>query len=74
MRKQVWTDQWARQLPHPATGEAVYPDPQVSGHRLVVRKTRKTFEIQRDRPKMFGPRKTFKVQTGNVLTPTKSEI
>lgn len=63
MRIQAWTDQWVRQLPHPASGETVYPDPQVSGHRLVVRKTRKIFEIQRDRPKMFGLRKTFKVQT-----------
>jgi integrase len=70
MRVQAWTDQWARQLKHPADGEAVYPDPQVSGHRLVVRKTRKIFEVQRDSPKIFGPRKTFKVQTGNVLTTT----
>ena len=73
MRIQAWTDQWVRQIKHPDSGEAVYPDPQVSGHRLIVRKTRKIFEVQRDRPRMFGPRKTFKVQTGNALTTTIEE-
>ena len=69
-RIQAWTDQWARQLPHPSTGEVTIPDPQVSGHRIVLRKTRKVFEVQRDRPLRFGPRKTFKVQTGDLLTAT----
>jgi integrase len=72
-RIQAWTDQWARQLPHPSTGEVTIPDPQVSGHRIVLRKTRKVFEVQRDRPLRFGPRKTFKVQTGDALTTTVEE-
>ncbi len=47
-RIQAWTDQWARQLPHPSSGEVIIPDPQVSGHRLVLLKTRKVFDH-------FGP-------------------
>ena len=58
------------ELPHPASGEMVIHDPQISGHRLVVSKTRKICEVQRDRPLRFGPRKTFKVQTGDLLTAT----
>jgi len=72
-RVQAWTDDWARRLPHPASGEVIYPDPQVSGHRLVLRKTRKTYEVQRDRPIRFGPRRTFKVQTGDALTTSVEE-
>ena len=72
-RIQVWTDEWVRQLPHPKSGETMFPDPQVSGHRLAVLKTRKVFEVQRDRPLRFGPRKTFKVQTGDALTTTVEE-
>ena len=49
-RVSVWSDEWVRQLPHPANGETVFHDPQVSGHRLVISKTKKVFEIQRDRP------------------------
>lgn len=66
----AWADEWVRSLPHPESGEDVYPDPDLNGHRLVVRKTIKTFEIQRDRPKQFGPRKTYKIQTGDALTTT----
>ena len=72
-RTQAWTDEWARRLPHPASGEIVIHDPQISGHRLVVSKTRKICEVQRDRPLRFGPRKTFKVQTGDLLTATIEE-
>jgi len=72
-RIQAWTDEWVRQLPHPKSGETMFPDPQVSGHRLVVLKTRKVFEVQRDRPLRFGRRKTFKVQTGDALTTTVEE-
>jgi integrase len=67
-RIQVWTDEWVRHVPYPATGETVFHDPQVSGHRFVITKSRKIFEVQRDRPRRFGPRKTFKVQTGDALT------
>jgi integrase len=72
-RIQVWTDEWVRQLPHPKSGETLFPDPLVSGHRVAVLKTRKVFEVQRDRPLRFGPRKTFKVQTGDALTTTVEE-
>jgi integrase len=72
-RIQVWTDDWVRQLAHPKNGETVFRDPQISGHRLVALKTRKVFEVQRDRPLRFGPRKTFKVQTGDALTTTVEE-
>jgi len=34
--------------------------------RLVVSKTKKVFEIQRDRPLRFGPKKTFKIQCGMI--------
>jgi integrase len=72
-RIQPWTDDWARGLPHPPGGEVIHQDPRVSGHRLVLRKTRKTFEVQRDRPLRYGPRKTFKVQVGSVVTTTIEE-
>ena len=72
-RVQPWTDDWARGLPHPPGGEVIHQDPRVSGHRLVLRKTRKTFEVQRDRPLRFGARKTFKVQVGSVVTTTIEE-
>jgi len=72
-RVSVWSDEWVRQLPHPTTGETVFHDPQVSGHRLVVTRTKKVFEIQRDRPLRFGPRKTFKLQCGEALTTTVEE-
>jgi len=72
-RVSVWSDEWVRQLPHPANGETVFHDPQVSGHRLVISKTKKVFEIQRDRPLRFGPRKTFKLQCGSALTTTVEE-
>lgn len=65
-----WTDPWVQQLAHPKSGETIYPDPAVSGHRLIVSKTTKRFEIQRDRPKRFGERKTYKYQTGDALTGT----
>jgi hypothetical protein len=43
------------------------------GHRLVVTKTKKVSEIQRDRPLRFGLRKTFKFQCGAALTTTVEE-
>ena len=67
-----WTNSWVRNLPHPKPGEPpdIYPDPVLNGHRLVVRPTVKVFEFQRDRPLQYGPRKTYKVQTGDYLTTT----
>ena len=59
-----WTDEWVLEQKHPETGEHIFPDPTVAKHRLVVKKTKKVFEVQSDRPLQFGPRKTYVVQTG----------
>jgi hypothetical protein len=37
----------------------VVPDPLLHRHRLTITATRKRFEIQAERPKKFGPRKTY---------------
>lgn len=66
-RIQAWSDEWVRRRPHPPSGEVVLPDPTIAGHRLVVLRTKKVFEVQRDRPKRFGERKTFKIQVGDAL-------
>jgi hypothetical protein len=68
-RAEKWTHEWVQGLPHP-TKEELYPDPVVRRHRLVVSQTKKTFEIQAERPGRFGPRKTYKTQTGDALTTT----
>jgi integrase len=70
-----WTDEWVRSLEHPDSGEPerVFHDPTLSGHRLVVKKTRKVFEVQADQPRAFwtdGKRRTFVVQTGDALDTT----
>jgi hypothetical protein len=67
-----WIDEWVRDLEHPEPGkpERVFPDPTLSGHRLVVKRTRKVFEVQADQPRRFwvnGKRKTFVVQTGDAV-------
>jgi hypothetical protein len=71
-KPQTWTDEWIRGLEHPPRGkpERLYPDPTINSHRLVVSRTAKRFEIQRERPKQFGGRKTWKVQTGDALNTT----
>lgn len=63
-RTAKWTDEWVLQLKHPETGENVYPDPTLNKFRLVVKKTKKVFELQSERPAEFGPRKTWVVQLG----------
>jgi hypothetical protein len=50
------------QLKHPEIGETVYPDPTLNKFRLVVKKTKKVFELQSERPAQYGPRKTWVVQ------------
>lgn len=72
-RVQPWTDSWATGLKHPARGEVVYRDPTLNKHRLVVKAQRKVFEIQMERPKAYGPRRTFVVQTGSVPGATIAE-
>jgi integrase len=61
-----WTDEWIKALPYEPGKERVYPDPELSRHRLVVKRHRKVFEIQAERPKKYGPRKTFVVQVGQA--------
>jgi hypothetical protein len=39
--------------------EVVVPDPLLHRHRLTITATRKRFEIQAERPKKFGPRRTY---------------
>jgi integrase len=68
-KPQRWSDEWVRGLEHPTQGaaEKVFHDQTLSGHRLVVKRTRKTFEVQAKRPKRFGPARTFVVQIGDAL-------
>jgi integrase len=64
---EAFTDEFMASLPHPGKGQAewVYPDPLLPRHRLVVKRKRKIFEVQAERPKRFGERRrTFVVQTG----------
>lgn len=63
-RSAKWTDEWVLQLKHPEIGEIVYPDPTLNKFRLVVKKTKKVFELQSERPAQYGPRKTWVVQVG----------
>jgi integrase len=74
-RPQRWTDEWVKSLEHPGPGEPEKPfyDPSLNGHRLIVSRTRKVFEIQAQQPAKFrvnGKRRTFKVQIGDVLDTT----
>lgn len=61
-----FTDECIRSLPHPGQGQGewIYPDPLLPRHRLVVKRKRKIFEVQAERPKRFGDRRTFVVKTG----------
>jgi hypothetical protein len=74
-KPQRWTDEWIKSLEHPKAGERekIYSDPQRNAHRLVVSRTKKTFEIQAQQPTQYrvnGNRKTFKVQTGEATDTT----
>src|SRR5712691_8334320 len=68
-KPQRWTDSWVASLPHPGPGEPekVYADPVLNKHRLVVKRTKKVFEIQAKRPTQYGPAKTYVVQVGDGL-------
>ncbi len=72
-RTAKWTDEWVLQLKHPETGENVYPDPTLNKFRLVVKKTKKVFELQSERPAQYGPRKTWVVQLGAAPLCTVSD-
>jgi hypothetical protein len=70
-----WTDEWVRELEHPGPGdpERVFYDPTLNKHRLVVKRTKKVFEVQADQPRRFwdnSKRKTFVVQTGDAIDTT----
>ena len=74
-KSQRWTDEWVQLLEHPKPGERerVLADPALNGHRLIVSRTKKTFEIQAQLPSRFrfnGKRRTYKVQTGDALDTT----
>lgn len=61
-----WSDAWVSSLarPEPGEDEVQYPDPAIPRHRLVVSRFKKVFEVQMQRPAQYGPKKTYKVQTG----------
>ncbi len=61
MAKIKLTDESIAAAPYVAVGakEVVVPDPLLHRHRLTITATRKKFEIQAERPKKFGERKTF---------------
>src|SRR5262249_49924452 len=66
---------WIKVLEHPKRGEGerVFYDPTRCAHRLIVSRTKKTFEVQAQQPTRFrvnGKRRTFKVQTGGTLDTT----
>jgi integrase len=61
-----WTDEWVRGLEHPREGERVYRDPTMARHRLVVKVRKKVFEVQAERPRQYGARKTWVVQVGEA--------
>lgn len=63
---EAFTDEFIARLPHPGRGQGewIYPDPLLPRHRLVVKRRRKVLEIQADRPKRFGERRTYVVKTG----------
>ncbi|MGH7175224.1 MAG: hypothetical protein ACREGR_02610 [Minisyncoccia bacterium] len=63
-----FSDEWVAALKHPARGEPenIFPDPTLPKMRLVVSRNKKTFEVQAERPKRYGPRKTYKVQVGDA--------
>jgi integrase len=60
------TDEWIADQPFAAEGPVVIADPQVPGHRIVIRKRVKSFEVQKERPERFGPRKTHVVKVGRA--------
>jgi len=45
---QPWTDDWIAALSHPKRGrcERVFNDPTLSGHRLIVKRNKKVFEVR----------------------------
>jgi integrase len=65
---EAFTDECIENLPHPGKGQGewVYPDPLLPRHRLVVKRKRKIFEVQAERPKRFGERRTFVLKTGGA--------
>lgn len=67
---QRWTDPWVKALEHPPLGrpEVVFRDPTLNKHRLVVKRTRKVFDVQAEQPAAFngGRRKTYVVQVGDA--------
>jgi len=48
-RAQLWTDDWVSALKHPKSGksERVFNDPTLSGHRLIIKRNKKVFEVRR---------------------------
>jgi integrase len=65
-RAMRWTDEWVQALEHPRQGERVYRDPTMARHRLVVKVRKKVFEVQAERPRHYGERKTWVVQVGEA--------
>jgi hypothetical protein len=61
MARVKFTDESIAAAAYVAVGnpEVVVPDPLLHRHRLTITATRKRFEIQAERPKKFGPRKTY---------------
>jgi len=48
-RAQLWTDDWVSALKHPKAGKSqrVFNDPTLSGHRLIIKRNKKVFEVRR---------------------------
>src|ERR1041385_7097980 len=61
-----WTEEWLQTLPlRPGKKPKEYKDPILAHHRLVVGAASKVFELQKERPKRFGERRTWKPKIGN---------
>lgn len=46
--------------------ETIIKDPLVHGHRLTIKRRTKSFELQMERPRKYGPRRVYVLVTGNA--------
>src|SRR5262245_43139337 len=52
--------------PYATGNEIIIKDPLLRGHRLTIKRRTKSFEIQIERPRALGPRKTYVLVTGTA--------
>lgn len=52
--------------PYAIGNEIIVRDPLLRGHRLTIKRRTKSFELQIERPRAFGPRRTYVLVTGTA--------